>query len=175
MTENNLKVHFSSEKEDWQTPDDFFQGMEKLFGKFEIDAAADYLNTKCEIYFGKDQYGAIADGLIMNWHSKDNSTRNIWLNPPYGRGITGKWVEKAARESLNGGGKTVCLLPARTDTKWFKTCFEQASEIYFVKGRLKFKGAKDSAPFPSMIVVFEPHGHSVPFFKLMNTKGEIIP
>lgn len=167
MSKNKTNVHFSSEKADWETPDVFFQAMEKLFGKFDFDAAANYENKKVLTYFGPD--GPSMDGLTSSWMPN----KLAWLNPPYGRYITGKWVQKAADEVRNGV-KTVCLLPARTDTKWFEICFKEASEIYFIKGRLKFKGAKDGAPFPSMIVVFEQHGHVIPFIRLMNKKGEIL-
>lgn len=73
------------------------------------------------------------------------------MNPPYGKEI-GKWVKKAYEESLKGT-KVVCLLPARTDTKWFhEYCLK--GKIEFIKGRLKFGKSKNSAPFPSMVVVF---------------------
>ena len=74
------------------------------------------------------------------------------MNPPYGKDI-GKWMEKAYNESLNGV-IVVCLIPARTDTKyWHNYCFK-ASEIRFIKGRLRFGNSNNSAPFPSAIVIF---------------------
>lgn len=166
-----LKALFSSKKADWETPNNFFAGMEKLFGKFQLDVCAHSNNHKTIAFYGKSSNGTFIDGLNTPWPSDVL----CWMNPPYGRGITGKWVAKAAEEARHNSVKTVCLLPARTDTKWFKICFQEASEIYFVQGRLKFKGAKDSAPFPSMVVVFD--GTSdiwCPNIKLMNTKGEII-
>ena len=64
-----------------------------------------------------------------------------------------KWVKKAYFASLKPSTRVVCLLPARTDTKWFhRYCAK--GEIWFIEGRLKFGGAKNSAPFPSMIVFF---------------------
>lgn len=76
------------------------------------------------------------------------------MNPPYGRGIAA-WVEKAYRSSLEGS-RVVCLLPARTDTRWFHDYILDKAGIIFVKGRLKFSGSKVSAPFPNMVVIFEP-------------------
>ena len=73
-----------------------------------------------------------------------------WCNPPYGRQI-GKWVEKAVKSSAT----VVMLLPARTDTKWFHDWCLPYGKIEFLRGRLKFGGCDNSAPFPSMIVVFE--------------------
>lgn len=76
------------------------------------------------------------------------------MNPPYGREII-KWVRKAHIEVSTGRCKVVALLPARTDTKWFHELILAKYEIEFIKGRLKFSDSKNSAPFPSMIVVFE--------------------
>ena len=79
----------------------------------------------------------------------------VWCNPPYGREIA-KWVRKGF-ESVQAGTASVCvmLLPARTDTKWFHNYVYNKAEIRFVKGRLKFGNSKNSAPFPSMVVVFK--------------------
>ncbi len=174
------KVHFSSEKDDWETPNDFFQAIEKLFGKFELDVCATFNTNKADTYFGYDTHDFV-DGLKNNWCSyqmpylgmppiSDNPL--CWMNPPYGRGITGKWVDKAIKESQKGA-RVVCLLPSRTDTKWFKACMLNASEIYFVQGRLKFVGAKDSAPFPSVIVVFGDNKEDQKI-GMMTNKGKII-
>jgi len=76
----------------------------------------------------------------------------VFCNPPYGREI-GLWVKKAYEESLNGQ-LIVMLLPARTDTKWFHDYILNKAEIRFVRGRLKFGDSNNSAPFPSMVVVY---------------------
>ena len=78
--------------------------------------------------------------------------QTVWLNPPYGRGI-GKWVQKAYEEAQKPGTVVVCLLPARTDTAWFHD-YCRKGKITFIRGRLKFGGSKNSAPFPSMVVEF---------------------
>ena len=77
----------------------------------------------------------------------------VYCNPPYGREI-GKWVEKAYNENKNGTF-IVMLLPARTDTKWFHNFIYKQHKIEFIKGRLKFNDGKNSAPFPSMIVIMK--------------------
>lgn len=77
----------------------------------------------------------------------------MWLNPPYGRTI-GAWIRKAYEEAQKPDTLVAMLLPARTDTAWFHDyCVK--GEIEFLRGRLKFGGSKNSAPFPSMIVVFD--------------------
>lgn len=78
----------------------------------------------------------------------------FFCNPPYGRKIY-DWVKKCSDEAKKKNTKVVMLIPARTDTRYFHDfIYHKASEIRFVKGRLKFGGAKDNAPFPSMVVIF---------------------
>lgn len=76
-----------------------------------------------------------------------------YINPPYGRDI-GKWIKKAF-EQWKLGKVCVLLIPSRTDTKWWHQYCMQATEIRFIKGRLKFDDQENSAPFPSAIVIFE--------------------
>lgn len=154
-TNNKMAVHFSSATDDWATPQDFFDEMNKKYGPFDLDVCATEENAKCVLFLDKEQ-----DGLTHSWFHVADGTENkfdwwhptCWMNPPYGRGI-GAWVKKAYEESQKGC-KVVCLLPARTDTKWFHD-YCTKGRIEFIRGRLKFGGSKNSAPFPSMVVVFE--------------------
>lgn len=132
------KVLFSSKKEDWETPQDLFNKLDKEF-KFTVDVASSEENHKCNRYYTEKD-----NGLLQNW---DNET--VWCNPPYGRKI-GDWVKKASESKAI----VVMLLPARTDTKWFHEYIYNKTEIRFIKGRLKFGNSVNSAPFPSMIVIF---------------------
>lgn len=134
-------VHFKSNSSEWSTPQWLFDRYNDVY-KFNLDVCATPENAKCNKYYTKDD-----NGLIQSWHG------NCWMNPPYGREIT-KWVEKAYIESLNNGVLVICLLPARTDTKWFHEYCTRGN-INFLKGRLKFGNATNSAPFPSMIVQFD--------------------
>lgn len=138
-----MNVHFSSKTDLWATPQDFFDKVASRFN-FGLDACADATNSKCLAFYSKEQ-----DALKQSWNN--TLGLDVWMNPPYGRGI-GAWVRKAYETSLSGT-TVVCLLPARTDTKWFHDyCVN--GEIDFIKGRLKFGGSKNSAPFPSMLVIF---------------------
>lgn len=76
----------------------------------------------------------------------------MWLNPPYSE--IDKWVEKAFRETRIDNTLVVMLIPSRTDTRYFHNYIYQRTEIRFIKGRLHFNNSKNSAPFPSMIVIF---------------------
>ena len=76
------------------------------------------------------------------------------MNPPYGKVIS-LWMKKAYESSLEGA-TVVCLVPARTDTKWWHTyVIPHAKEVRFIQGRLKFVGGKNTAPFPSAVVIYE--------------------
>lgn len=138
-------VLFSSARDDWGTPHDFFIRLDSEF-HFTLDPCADDKNHKCDKWFSKEQ-----NGLSQDW-----SGEIVFCNPPYGRQIY-DWVHKAFSEVSVGTCKcVVMLLPARTDTAWFHDLIYQKAEVRFLRGRLKFEGAKFNAPFPCMIVVFHP-------------------
>jgi phage N-6-adenine-methyltransferase len=134
-----MSVHFSSATDNWATPQDLFDKLNDLY-QFELDVCASKENAKCKRFFTVEQ-----DGLAQDWKG------SCWMNPPYGREI-GKWMAKAY-ESSKIGAKVVCLVPARTDTAWWHD-YAMNGEITFLKGRLKFGNSKNSAPFPSALVVF---------------------
>lgn len=138
---SDMSVHHSSNSVEWETPQDLFDALNTLH-EFDLDVCATDDNAKCEFYYTKE-----IDGLSQAWSG------SCWCNPPYGRAIA-KWVKKAYESARDGTAKVVLLVPARTDTKWFHN-YALKGEIHFIKGRLKFSGAKYSAPFPSMIVVFD--------------------
>jgi site-specific DNA-methyltransferase (adenine-specific) len=140
---NNIHIHFSSKSNEWATPQDFFDQLNKEF-KFTLDPCATKLNAKCKNFFTIKE-----DGLRMAWGGY-----NVFCNPPYGRGLK-FWVKKAHEESLKPKAKKIVLLiPARTDTSYFHDYIYGKAEIRFIRGRLKFGDSKNSAPFPSMVVVF---------------------
>ena len=76
----------------------------------------------------------------------------VFCNPPYSQ--IAQWVEKAYRESQQDETLVVLLIPARTDTRYFHEFIYHRAELRFIKGRLKFGNAKNSAPFPSMIIIY---------------------
>ena len=139
----NTELMFSSKTDLWETPQDLFDKLNKEF-HFALDVCATPENAKCEEFYTKEQ-----DGLKQPWKG------TVWCNPPYGRQI-GEWVRRAFLASVSGN-TVVMLLPARTDTRWFHEYIYGKAEIRFIRGRLKFGGSQNSAPFPSMVVVFMPH------------------
>lgn len=137
------EVFASSNTCEWETPQDFFDRWNEQY-HFDLDVCATHENAKCSRYFTKEQ-----NGLEEEWKG------NCWMNPPYGKEIR-EWMRKAY-ESMMEGATVVCLVPARTDTAWWHE-YAMKGKITFIRGRLKFGGQKNSAPFPSAIVVFEGSG-----------------
>lgn len=149
------KSLFSSDKSDWETPQTLFNLYHGIH-KFDIDVCANNLNYKMKPYWTEKD-----NALTKSWKGL-----NCWMNPPYGRTITPIWISKVFSEIVgtNNLPTLICaLLPARTDTKWFhnyiwneELCvpYNWINRIEFLSGRIKFVGAKHSAPFPSMVVIF---------------------
>ena len=132
---------FSSATDEWATPQELFDRLNDEF-HFTVDVCASKENAKVSRFFTKEQ-----DGLKQDWTGE-----TVWCNPPYGRAVKA-WIHKAY-EHFIGGGTSVLLIPARTDTKWFHDYVYGKAEIRFIKGRLKYGNAKYNAPFPSMIVIY---------------------
>jgi phage N-6-adenine-methyltransferase len=150
---------FSSQTDNWATPKAVFAALDAEF-HFDLDVCADATNAKCARFFS-----AADDGLAQEWPG------TVWLNPPYGRhgGGIAAWMEKA-RESAQAGATVVCLVPARTDTRWWHESAMRAAEVRLVKGRLSFGAGDNPAPFPSAIVVFRPGDDGPPRFSAVSAR-----
>ena len=139
----NTDLMFSSKTNLWSTPQDFFNKLDKEFC-FTLDPCATSENYKCNKYFTIQD-----DGLKQSWQGYI-----VFCNPPYGKELK-DWVKKCYEESQKPNTRVVMLIPARTDTIYFhEFIYHKVKEIRFLKGRLKFGNSKNSAPFPSMIIVF---------------------
>lgn len=150
MDKNTIKTMFSSNKSEWETPQDLFDMLNNEYN-FNLDACALAENAKCDTYYTPE-----IDGLTQEWRG------NVWMNPPYGRNIN-KWIEKAYDESLRGS-TVVALIPVRTDTRYWHDYVMNSNEVRLIKGRLKFSNSENSAPFPSAIVEFSNHNKLYPDF-----------
>ena len=135
-------VGFSSKSGEWDTPQGFFDKLDKQFN-FTLDPCATEASTKCTKYFTEED-----DGLAQSWKG-----HTVFCNPPYGRHI-GEWLKKAYAESRQHNTLVVMLVPSRTDTKWWHDYVMRAKEVHLVRGRLKFGNSDNAAPFPSAVVVF---------------------
>jgi phage N-6-adenine-methyltransferase len=146
MDKKTQNLMFSSKTDEWETPETIFNKLNQRY-KFTLDPCASVHNAKCTKYFTKED-----DGLAKSW--KDQV---VFVNPPYSN--VKEWVAKSHQEATSNGATVVMLIPSRTDTRyWHDYIMSGADKIYFVKGRLKFGNKdhqnKNSAPFPSAIIVF---------------------
>ena len=124
------RVHFTSARQNWKTPKAFYQALDAEF-KFDFDPCPP-----------KPSF----NGLEIDWGGA------TYVNPPYKD--CAAWLKKGFEEWKKG--KTVVfLIPSRTDTRYWHEYVMKATEIRFIKGRLNFDGHKNSAPFPSAIVIFK--------------------
>ncbi len=138
------KSWYTKNRDNWATPQAFFAELDAEF-HFNLDPCATPETSKCEKFFTWED-----NGLIQHWDG------NVFVNPPYGRGLA-NWFMKAIDEIHLGNAKVVVfLVPARTDTAWFHDQVLGKAELRFIRGRLKYDDIKQSAPFPSMLVIYRP-------------------
>jgi len=136
----------------WGTPKAFFEYLYEEFNWIPwLDAAASKENAKAPVFFTEKQ-----NSLELDWLG------DVWLNPPFGKVLLPKFLQKCNEEIYKQDVDSImCLIPARTDTKWFhEIVLKTAPDIYLIKGRFNFESpySKDgaNAPFPSMLVHY--HG-----------------
>jgi phage N-6-adenine-methyltransferase len=138
----NTDLMFSSETNEWSTPQDFYDKLDDEFA-FTLDPCSTHENAKCKKHYTEED-----NGLVQDWGGEI-----VFVNPPYGRAIK-DWVKKCYEEAQKPNTTIVMLIPARTDTIYFHQYIYHKSEIRFIKGRLKFGDSKNAAPFPSMLVIY---------------------
>lgn len=152
-----LAVHFSSTHEVWATPRDLFSELDSEFG-FDLDAAAMSHNALCRAWLGPDHPDPHRRDALRfpDWadvtEPGETERGAVFLNAPYGVKL-GPFTQRAALTAKNGR-PVVGLLPGRTDTAWFHRWVLPYGEVRFMQGRLRFGDSANSAPFPSIIVVW---------------------
>ena len=108
---------FSSNTNEWATPQAFFDELNKEFD-FTLDPCATPQNAKCARYFTKE-----IDGLVQSWRGEV-----VFCNPPYGRDIS-KWVAKAYAETLSGGQNLLfCLYPPERIQRTSTTTYTKSTK-----------------------------------------------
>jgi phage N-6-adenine-methyltransferase len=129
----------------WETPQAVLQVLYSVFGRFDLDPCSPRKHgpVKARVHFTAED-----DGLSLPWHGR------VFVNPPYGKELS-HWIAKARDEFENGSATLVVLLiPARTETAYWHDYIAGQASVCFLKGRLKFSDGKQSAPFPSALVIF---------------------
>jgi phage N-6-adenine-methyltransferase len=128
----------------WETPSDLLSLLYGVF-RFDLDPCSPRKDGPVK---ARVRFTAADDGLSLPWHG------TVFVNPPYGRAI-GDWIAKARSEFEQGNAKRVVLLvPSRTDTSYWHEHIQGRAKVWFLRGRLKFSGGKQSAPFPSALAVY---------------------
>jgi phage N-6-adenine-methyltransferase len=168
----------STDKNEWCTPIDLYNKLDSEF-HFTIDAACKNGNCLCPYGFFHEVFHEgepPKDALKLDWlnqHDVDGKLLkpNIFLNPPYGRGVIKEFVRKAYLESTQGA-VVVCLLPF-SGASWFTDYCLHAAEIRIL-GRVKYIGfaadgtlIKNSPTFDSCVVIFKPGYHEAKLSKFM--------
>lgn len=150
MQSDSVLLQQRADTHEWPTPQWLFDALHAEFG-FTLDPCATSLNAKCAKYFTSTE-----DGLKQDWRE-----HIVFMNPPYGV-LIGAWMSKAL-QSAKAGATVVCLVPARTDTRWWHD-YAMKGEVRFLRGRLYFGDGEGRAPFPNAIVVFRPAGFKLTTF-----------
>ncbi len=138
---HDMNVHYSSESPEWYTPEHIVERAVRALGSIDLDPCAE----EGKGVPAAEHFTEVEDGLSREWRGR------VFLNPPYGKEIQ-PWIEKLVAEYRAAGRTTaaIALLPARTDTQWYALLRDYPR--CYIRGRVKFKGAKNSAPFPSVVV-----------------------
>jgi hypothetical protein len=183
MDERTTELMFSTGQDEQETPDSLFESQYLAQDRFIIDVAATFGNAKFDAYFGPDHKDpSRRDCLAIDWPRYYENGGSCWMNPPYSdcefqcrpnckkkrcpkRGFCLTEYKpgcidfvKKAYDEAGKGSRVVALLAARTDTEWFHEYIYNKNSVRYelLRGRLKFNHAKNSAPFPSMLVWFYP-------------------
>ncbi len=149
-------AHLSSASDNWPTPQDFYDTLDAEFG-FVLDVCASTVNHKTTRFYALDHPNPDRrDGLAQDWAKEAAALAGpVWMNPPYGRPI-GAWMTKAFH-SAQAGATVVTLVPVRADTAWWHDLvLATGAEVRFVRGRLTFGDALNTAAFSSAVVVYSP-------------------
>ena len=142
--ESGSAVH-STGNDDWRTPLWLYKRLDQDF-HFGLDAAATDENALAPAWFTAED-----NALKHSWRGYGN----VFCNPPYSRVLNRDFVKHAV-DQLDGTFYISMLLVSKTSVPWWHDdVLPVAEAIGFVRGRLKFQGAKIGAPFPSCVVVFK--------------------
>lgn len=102
--------------------------------EINFDAAATSENALVSRHFTETD-----DALTKDWPHEHRD--RIFANPPYHnkRGGIMSWVKKACEARDRGAGLVCMLLPASTDTAWFRKLTGRIDSVFIFAGRVKFE------------------------------------
>ena len=134
--------HGCEQKDKWETPLKIFDALNQEFG-FTLDPCCEPHTAKCPKY-----YTEANNGLQQDW-----SGEVVFCNPPYSRKRIALWMRKCYEESLKGT-LIVALIPVSSSAGWWHDYVLGKAEIRFYRGRIRFIGAKYTAPFSSCLAIY---------------------
>lgn len=129
----------ASGKMDWQTPDSVLE-LVRQFAPIVLDPC-----TSSDNPTGAHSF-ITCGGLEERWYEAGGL---VYVNPPYGRELP-RWADKCRLEAKLGAS-IILLVPSRTDTRWWHACEADCAAFALWRGRMTFKGAPSTAPFPSCL------------------------
>lgn len=148
MTLDKMELYSSSKTDDWFTPLAIIRRVQNVLGYIDLDPCSDEAKTiPARTHFTKED-----DGLSRHWRG------TVFMNPPYGRGnVIPRWLNKFMTEFMTEFmSEGIMLVPARTETRWFRDVLWNADALCFWYGRIQFGNSTINAPFPSVLGYFGP-------------------
>lgn len=142
-TKQMIKARPITQKDRWRTDLKLFKPLNDEFG-FTLDPCCEADSALCKKYYTEKE-----DGLIQDWQGEV-----VYCNPPYSNGNIDRWMEKCYMESLKPNTTVVALIPVSTSSRWWHSFIMNKTEVRYIERRVKFVGAKGTAPFSSAIVVW---------------------
>jgi phage N-6-adenine-methyltransferase len=150
IVKTGAAMNRGNSKQDYATPDDFFEAAAKRFGPFNYDLAARADNTRCERFITPEMDSLKQDWTLLN---VPNGPRRFWLNPPYDN--IGPWARKCFETVMKDPSITIVMLvPASVGANWFRDFVHRKAMVWALNGRIKFKGAKDYYPKDCILIVY---------------------
>lgn len=138
-------INQDSGSAEWYTPAEIIEAAARCMGGIDLDPASTAKANEtvgANTFFTKDD-----DGLSLPWHG------NVWLNPPFGRGVTKLWVAKAIHEAKrrNTGATQLCMIVySNTGTRWFTDLLRECDSMCILSSRTRFIGEDgNAAPSPT--------------------------
>ena len=131
MNERKPHITHNTGRVEWYTPPAVIKAVRDVLGEIDLDPASSRIAN--EIVGAKKFFTRDDDGLKQDWFG------NVFLNPPYSKGLIDKFIDKLRAEIIVGHVKeAVVLVNAATDTRWYERAIEPAKGICFTRGRIKF-------------------------------------
>ncbi|MBF0115300.1 MAG: Rha family transcriptional regulator [Magnetococcales bacterium] len=116
---------------EWYTPSEWIERARQVMRSIDVDPASNAVAQNT--VQASEWYDQERDGLQQEWHG------NVWLNPPYARGLIEAFVERLLEQYQTGNTQqAIVLVDNRTDTRWFQQLCSAASAVAFTKGRVNF-------------------------------------